>query len=128
MIESMAVQVEKLAIVIIDSQPLPVCRLKRARRCKVPEATFGYGTQGRVYGFKLHAWTGLNGQIAQYSIRPANMHDLTVGYEFNQRWIEYGAPKIIGDKAYQDGTYLTPPKKMPNHLIPDGKMNSNQTE
>ena len=21
----------------------------------------------------------------------------------NKRWVEYGAPKIIGDKAYQDG-------------------------
>jgi hypothetical protein len=118
-IERLAVQIESLAFVVIDSQPLPACRTKRAHRCKVPEATFGYGTQGRVYGFKLHAWrrgapsrwTKLNGQIVQYVVRPANIHDLTVGYELNQHWIAYGAPQIIGDKAYLDGIYLTPPKK-----------------
>jgi hypothetical protein len=116
-IEKLAVQVETLTLVIIDSQPLPVCRLQRATRCKVPEASLGYGTQGGVYGFKLHVWTKLNGQISQYLIRPANLHDLTVGYELNQQWLIYGAPKIIGDKAYQDGVYLTPPKK--NAISPD---------
>ena len=110
-IESIAVRVEDHDFVVVDSQPLNVCRLKRASRCSFPGATFGYGSQGSVYGFKLHAWTTLNGQIAQYTVRPANLHDLTVGYELNRRWVEYGAPKQIGDKAYQDGSYLTPPKK-----------------
>lgn len=110
-VESIAVQVEALSFVVIDSQPLPVCRFKRAKRCKVRGATFGYGSQGSVYGFKLHAWTKLNGQIALYSIRPANLHDLTVGHALNAHWTLYGAPRIIGDKAYLDGTYLTPPKK-----------------
>ena len=35
----------------------------------------------------------------------------------NEKWVEYGAPKIIGDKAYQDGVNLTPPKK--NEITPD---------
>ena len=77
-IESIAMRVEELTLVIIDSQPLPVYCPKRAGRCTVPEATFGYGTQVVVYGFKLHAWTKLNGQIVHYSIRPANLHDLTI--------------------------------------------------
>ncbi|WP_407542493.1 hypothetical protein Q0M94_23145 (plasmid) [Deinococcus radiomollis] len=46
----MSVKVEALDFVVIDSQPLPVCRSKRASRCTFPEATFGYGTQGSIYG------------------------------------------------------------------------------
>ena len=116
-LETMSVKVEDLDFVVIDSQPLPVCRSKRASRCTFPEATFGYGTQGSVYGFKLHAWSTLNGKLVQYVIRPANEHDLTAGYLMNKKWVEYGAPKIIGDKAYQDGANLTPPKK--NEITPD---------
>ena len=97
-IERVAVKVEHLDFSVSDSEPLPVCRSKRAQRCNVRGATFGYGSQGSVYGFKLHAWTKLNGQIALYSVRPANMHDLTVGHELNAHWTEYGAPKQIGDK------------------------------
>lgn len=110
-VERIAVQVEHLPFIVVDSMPLPVCRSKRAGRCKVRGARFGYSSQGSVYGFKLHAWTKLNGQIALYGVRPANLHDLTVGHELNTHWVEYGAPKQIGDKAYQDGVYLTPPKK-----------------
>ena len=64
-----------------------------------------------MYGFKLHAWTTLNGRIAKYEIRPANEHDFTVGCEMNRDWPAYSGPKQIGDKGYQSGTYLTPPKK-----------------
>lgn len=117
LVERLAVEVEHLDFVIVDSQPLNVCRSKRAGRCKVRGATFGYGSQGSVYGFKLHAWTTPNGKITQYLIRPANEHDLTVGHALNQRWTEYGAPKQVGDKAYQDGAFLTPPKK--NAKTPD---------
>lgn len=116
-LEAMSVKVFDLDFVVIDSQPLPVCRSKRASRCTFPEATFGYGTQGSDYGFKLHAWSTLNGKLVQYAIRPANEHDLIAGYFMNKRWVEYDAPKIIGDKAYQDGVNLTPPKK--NEITPD---------
>ena len=35
-----------------------------------------FATQGSVYAFKCHAWSTLNGKLAQYVIRPANQHDL----------------------------------------------------
>ena len=116
-IETVCIEVEDLDYCVIDSLPLPVCRSKRADRCKVPEATMGFGTQGSVYGFKCHAWSTLNGKLAQYVIRPANEHDLVAGYDLNPQCVAYGAPKIIGDKAYLDGANLTPPKK--NAKTPD---------
>ena len=62
-IGTLCVEVEDLDFVLVDSQPLPVCRSKRAARCKVREATMGFGTQGSVYGFKLHAWSFSTGQL-----------------------------------------------------------------
>jgi len=49
-------------------------------------------------------------KIVKYEIRPANQHDFTVLCEMNKDWPSYGGPKQIGDKAYQSGTCLTPPK------------------
>jgi len=96
--------------VAVDSEPLPVSTFKRAPRCKFRGARYGFSTAGPVYGFKLHAWCTLNGKIAKYEIRPANQHDFTVLCEMNKDWPSYGGPKQIGDKAYQSGTCLTPPK------------------
>lgn len=107
-IEKLACQLEILQYAVIDSEPIPVCRYKRAGHCKFPGATFGFGTQGKIFGFKLHAWTTLNGKIAQYAIVPANVHDLTAGGQLVEQWPAYGGPKIIGDKAYQGGGYIVP--------------------
>ena len=89
--------------VIIDSMPLPVCRPKRGKRCAFPGATWGYGTQGQVYGYKRHAWVSSTGTIVLYLLRPANLHDTTVGYELNRRWPDFGGPKIIGDQGWRSG-------------------------
>ena len=47
-IETLCVEVEDLDFVLVDSQPLPVCRSKRAARCKVREAPMGFGTRGNL--------------------------------------------------------------------------------
>jgi hypothetical protein len=62
------------------------------------------------YGFKLPAWSTLNGKVAQDLIWLANEHDLVAGYQLNKKWVEYGAPQQIGDKAYLDGTDVTSPR------------------
>ncbi|WP_102125188.1 IS982 family transposase [Deinococcus planocerae] len=110
-IEGLASEVQRLDFAVIDSEPLPVCTFKRAPRCKFKGARHGFSTSGMVYGFKLHAWTALNGKVVKYDLRPANEHDFTVGCAMNHDWPAYGGPKLIGDKGYQSGTYLTPPKK-----------------
>lgn len=118
-IEQASIEVQALDFVAVDSEPLPVCTFKRAPRCKFKGARHGFSTAGPVYGFKLHAWTTLNGKIAKYEIHPANTHDLTVGCLMNRDWPTYGGPKQIGDKGYQSGTYLTPPKR--NAKRPDSR-------
>lgn len=110
-IERVSVEVQALDFVAVDSEPLPVCTFKRAPRCKFKGAQHGFSTSGPVYGFKLHAWSTLNGKIARYEIHPANEHDFTVGCVMNRAWSAYSGPRQIGDKGYQSGTYLTPPKK-----------------
>lgn len=109
-IEHLATEVQTLDFVAVDSEPLPVSTFKRAPRCKFPGAQHGFSTAGPVYGFKLHAWSGLNGKIVRYEIRPANEHDFSVLREMNTAWPAYGGPKQIGDKGYQSRTCLTPPK------------------
>lgn len=109
-IESLTHEVQSLDFVAVDSEPLPVCTFKRAPRCKFKGAKYGFSTAGPVYGFKVHAWTALHGRIVRYVIRPANEHDFSVLCEMNKEWPAYGGPKQIGDKGYQSGTCLTPPK------------------
>ena len=52
----------------------------------------------------------MNGKIVNYRLAPANEHDLPAGTELNVDWEKYGAPKMIGDKAYLGGSVITPPK------------------
>ncbi|KEF33907.1 transposase [Deinococcus sp. RL] len=44
-----------------------------------------------------------------------------MGYELNQDWPAYGGPKQIGDKGYQSGTCLTPPKLNAKRIDPRWK-------
>ena len=110
-LETLAQTARKCSEVIIDSMPLPVCRSKRAKHSRFKGAKWGYGTQGKFYGYKLHAWVTPEGSIVQYALRPANLHDVTVGYELNVRWPDYGGPTLIGDKGYCALGYIFPPKK-----------------
>lgn len=109
-LEEIVTPAQRCTEVIIDSMPLPICRPKRGKRCAFPGATWGHGTQGQVYGYKLHAWVAPNGTIVQYLLRPANLHDTTVGYELNRRWPDFSGPKIIGDKGYCSLGFVFPPK------------------
>lgn len=120
-VEQLATEVQELDFVAVDSEPLPVCTFKRAPRCKFRGARYGFSTAGPIYGFKLHAWTALHGRIVRYVIRPANEHDFSVLCEMNQDWPAYGGPKQIGDKGYQSGTCLTPPKVNAKQVDPRWK-------
>lgn len=73
------------AEVMVDSMLLPICHPRRVRRCRFPGARWSYATQGGFFGHKLHAWVLEGGEVAQYLIRPANLHDTTVSYELNRR-------------------------------------------
>ncbi len=64
-----------------------------------------------MYGYKLHAWVSPLGEIVRYLLRPANLHDLTVGCELNRKWADLGGPKVVGDQGYAALGYVFPPKK-----------------
>lgn len=123
-IERVSVEVQALVFIAVDFEPLPVCSFKRAPRCKFPGARHGFSTSGAVYGFKLHAWSTLNGKIARYEIHPANEHDFTVGCVMNRARSAYSGPRQIGDKGDQSGTYLTLPKKGAKRPDPRWKRNT----
>jgi len=85
-------------------------RPKRAHSCKVRFAFLGYGTQGSVYGFKGHVWTTAHGRVLQYRLESAHHHDSPIAHKLNTGWTAFGAPLVIGDKAYVSDTIATPPK------------------
>jgi hypothetical protein len=64
----------------IDTLPLPVCTLTRARRdhCFPAEADFGYcaAKDMRYYGFKLGLRISRLGMITHYPLLPARPHDI----------------------------------------------------
>ncbi len=98
----------------VDSKPLPVCKFKRHRRPQaMTEATVGFGAQGPVYGFKLHALSTLDGQIVKFAIVPAHEADVTVARALLDE-AEQGV--TLGDKAYLGCGVYTPPKA--NALTP----------
>ena len=109
-IEDLSKRKRSCDIVIVDSQPIPVAKFIRRDTCRFAGATSGYGTQGRVYGFKLHAMASPSGEVLDYRLRPANESDYKVAMTM-KRGHTFGDALFIGDKAYQSDDFVTPPKK-----------------
>jgi len=85
---------------LVDSLPLPVCQFARAYRCRRfrGEARYGKDTLVRqtFYGFRLHvrlAWPGI---ITQFSVVPANIHELAVVPQLTAQTTGW----LIGDRNY----------------------------
>jgi IS5 family transposase len=108
---------------ILDSEPLPVCKRKRARRCrKVRGAIYcGYcaAKDEKYFGWKLHLLCTPEGIPVNFTVLPAALHDLTPLYELTD-----GLPpdsRVLGDKGYNsandeawlaaDGVRLVPIRK-----------------
>lgn len=89
----------------IDSKPIPVCRIARAKRCKMgktdyqtaPSYGFCAAQNTYYYGYKLHALCGLTGVIHSYDLSKANADDR---YWVQDLKYEYQQCTIIGDKGY----------------------------
>ncbi len=64
-------------ISFLDSTPIRVCNIKRAKRNKVFEnvATFGKSTIGWFYGFKLHIIINEVGELLAFRVTTANTDD-----------------------------------------------------
>lgn len=89
---------------IIDSMPMPVCKRKRARRCrKVRGRPFcGYcaAKKENFFGWRLHLICTPEGLPVNFTMLPGALHDLTPIYE-----ISYDLPaqaSLFADKAYNE--------------------------
>lgn len=73
------------ALAIVDSVPVPVCRLAHAPRCRRlrAEAAFGRDATSRAffYGLRLHLRVSWPGVVTAISAAPANRSDLEVAPE-----------------------------------------------
>ena len=71
-------------VFVIDSKPVKVCQLARAKRCvmgndnpqSAPSKGFCASQQMYYYGYKLHAICGISGVIHSYDITAANVRDI----------------------------------------------------
>ena len=89
----------------VDSKPVPVCRIARAKRCKLGKydfakaPSFGYcaAQDCYYYGYKLHALCGLHGVIHSCDLSKASVHDI---YYLQDIKYEYHRCTFLGDKGY----------------------------
>lgn len=112
---------------IVDSFPVPACKLARKNRTKLyPEKKYiGYcaAKQEFFLGLKLHMISDVHGNPKQYILLPASESDIA-----GLRKINLDLPKnsaLLGDKAYNDYEYedrLIQEKQV--HLMPVRKKNS----
>jgi hypothetical protein len=96
---------------IVDSMPIPVCKMSRELQTKVCRENFetacdkGYSAVNKQYyiGYKLHLVVSLNGVYKQMDITKASVHD--VGY-LND--IKHGSMKnctLLADAGYVSNPY-----------------------
>ncbi len=89
---------------IIDSMPIPVCKRKRARRCKKVRgrAFCGYckAKDEKVFGWRLHLICTSDGLPVAFQLLPSSFHDLTPIYELTVNLPDGSA--LFADKAYND--------------------------
>lgn len=89
----------------IDSLPVPVMAFHTVPTStsradwRADGATFGRVTTKRqtIFGYKLHVLVTLNGVILDFELAPANVADITAGYEL---LADHQELIVIGDKAY----------------------------
>ena len=95
----------------MDSKPMPICKLKRARFPRaMTEAAKGFSTSGGVHGFKLHAVVNNAQAICRFAIVPANEADVSVARCLVNEH-EDDLSLILGDKAYIGMGIFTPSKR-----------------
>jgi hypothetical protein len=93
---------------IIDSIPIPVCKISRERSssvCRKNEptspATKGWSASECQYfiGYKLHLITSHSGAYQEHALLPANVHDITYLKQLDETHL-YNC-QLIGDRAYR---------------------------
>lgn len=87
---------------VIDSVPVPVCKLVRAKRLKLFKcegATYGYcaAKKEHYFGYKLHLVCNLDGVPIDFLLTPANVDDRAAALQIAEHC---RAVRLLGDKGY----------------------------
>ncbi len=98
--------VEHEDVFIVDSIPIPVCKIAREKRCKFGRESFesspdkGYSAVSKsyYYGYKLHLVTSVKGVFYSMDLTKASVHDVSYLKEVKQSGMKNAT--LIGDKGY----------------------------
>ena len=90
---------------IVDSMPVEVCKLSRARRSRVCKESFetspdkGYcaAQKSFYYGYKLHGLCTINGVFVSFDMTKASVHDIHYLKDVKE---QIKNSFLLGDKAY----------------------------
>ena len=94
----------------VDSMPLEVCKLSRAKRLRICQETeearpdFGYCAAHKAYyfGYKLHAFCTPQGVIKTFDLSKASTHDI---HYLNDLKSQLDHCVLVGDKGYLSRQY-----------------------
>jgi len=89
---------------LLDSVPVPLCRFRRARRCRRLREVAAYGfdpvAQQTFFGCHLQLRLDLVGRIRAVELLPANVSDITAAPEL----LPPGSGVILADRGYASPT------------------------
>ena len=93
-------------IFLVDSIPVPVCKIVREKRCKFGSSSFedapdkGYSavTKSYYYGYKLHLVTSVKGVFHSMDLTKASVHDVSYLKEVECSGLSNAT--LVGDKGY----------------------------
>lgn len=98
-------------VFIVDSIPIPVCKIVREKSSKICRETFetapdkGYSAVNKAfyYGYKLHLVTSANGVFHSMDLSKASVHDIHFLNDVKHSGLNNCT--LIGDKGYLSKTY-----------------------
>jgi len=98
-------------VYLVDSIPVPVCKIAREKQSKICKEDFetspdkGYSAVSKsyYYGYKLHLVTSVRGVFHSMDITKASVHD--VHYLSNVKISGLSSCTLIADKGYLSSTY-----------------------
>lgn len=99
---------------ILDSIPVPICKLARERRCKIcrdsfetaPDKGYTASLEKWFYGYKLQLVTSVRGIFTCMELTKASLHDI---HYLNELRYE---PRLKSSTVIADRGYLSAPKQM----------------
>lgn len=98
-------------VFLVDSIPVPVCRIVREKSSKICKENFetapdkGYSAVNKAwyYGYKLHLVTSVNGVFSSMEMTKASVHDIHFLKDIKRSGLADCA--LIGDKGYLSVPY-----------------------